>query len=433
MSNHHDPVSGCDTGQRDKPNVVIIFMDDMGYGDLESYGGTGYKTPHTNRMAAEGMRLTHFYVSQPVCSASRASLLTGCYSNRIGISNALMPWSPIALNPNEETIAEVLKKEDYRTAMVGKWHLGDMMPYLPLQNGFDEYFGLPYSNDMWPVGYDGEPAGPEYETINQNKLRYPVLQLIDGNQKFDTVATLEDQAKLTTRYTKRACDFIRRQRKNPFFLYVAHSMPHVPLAASDRFNGKSKSGLYGDVMEELDWSVGEILRTLDETGLSEKTLVILTSDNGPWLRYGHHGGSSGGLREGKVTTWEGGVRVPCIMRWKGHIQPGTVSSQLASTIDLLPTISALCGAALPSAKIDGIDISTVLRNGANESPRDHFAYYWGDKLHAVRKGHWKLVFPHTYYTIQNTLPGSNGWPGEQKTLPTGLSLYNLQTDPGFAR
>ena len=183
-------------------------------------------------------------------------------------------------------------------------------------------------------------------------------------------------------------------------------------------------------MEELDWSVGEILRTLDETGLSEKTLVILTSDNGPWLRYGHHGGSSGGLREGKVTTWEGGVRVPCIMRWKGHIQPGTVSSQLASTIDLLPTISALCGAALPSAKIDGIDISTVLRNGANESPRDHFAYYWGDNLHAVRKGHWKLVYPHTYYTIQNTLPGNGGWPGEQKTLPTGLALYNLQTDPG---
>lgn len=417
---------GCNNFESN-PNVVIIFMDDMGYGDLESYGGTQYHTPFTNKMASEGMRFTHFYAAQAVCSASRAALLTGCYPNRVGISGALMPRSPIAINPEEETLAELLKEQGYYTGMIGKWHLGSKVPHLPLQHGFDEYFGLPYSNDMWTVDYDGN----KITDPSHRKFKNPLLPLIEGNERIKTIESLEDQAKLTTLYTERACRFIEENQEKPFFLYLAHTMPHVPIGASKKFEGKSEDGLYGDVMMELDWSVGEVLRTLDELNLSENTMVILTSDNGPWLSYGNHSGNTGGLREGKGTSWEGGVRVPFIARWKGKIPEGTISNNMAVTIDLLPTIANLCGTDLPSKKIDGIDISTLLMGDKDANPRDHFVYYYKkNSLEAIRKGAWKLAFPHEYRTYKWNIPGYDGLPGPQPNDTTGLALYNLRLDPG---
>jgi arylsulfatase len=420
-------VLGCKS-ERDgqQPNVIIIFMDDMGYGDLEAYGGLGYETPHTNKLAAEGMRFTNFYAAQAVCSASRAALLTGCYPNRVGIHGALAPWSPIALNPDEETLAEILKKAGYRTGMVGKWHLGDDKPYLPLQQGFDEYLGLPYSNDMWPVNYDGKPVT---DSTNR-KFRYPPLPLIDGNEKIREIKTVDDQAELTTLYTERACRFIRENKGHPFLLYLAHSMPHVPIAVSDKFKGKSEVGLYGDVMMEVDWSVGQVMKTLDDLDLDENTLVIFTSDNGPWRNFGNHAGSTGGFREGKGTSYEGGQREPCIMRWTGTIPAGTVCNKLASNIDILPTLAALCGAPLPEKKIDGVDISALLMNEQEADPRKYLIYYYqNNSLEAVRKGPWKLVFPHRHRTYLKNPPGYDGWPGAQPSDSTGLALYNLRMDP----
>lgn len=409
------------------PNVVIIFVDDMGYGDFESYGATRYETPNTNEMAAEGMRFTHFYVPQGRCSASRASLLTGSYANRVGDVGVLGPQSSIALNPDEITIADLLKEEGYQTAMMGKWHLGHEEPYLPLNYGFDEYIGIPYSNDMWPVDYDGEYIGDS----DHRKAWYPPLPLIEGNEEIDTIDDLEDQGELTSLFTELAVEFIERNKDNPFFVYLAHPQPHVPLAASERFKGESEDGLFGDVMMELDWSVGEIRKTLEELDLSENTLLIVTSDNGPWLNYGNHAGNTGGLREGKGSEWEGGVRVPAIMEWPGNIPAGVVNSKMSSTIDLLPTIARLTNADLPSRKIDGVDVSSLLFDEADESPREHFAYYYGDnELQAVRKDHWKLVFPHSYRSYKHDLPGQDGFPGETTTVEAEFALYNLRTDPG---
>lgn len=401
----------------------------MGYGDLECYGATPYHTPHINKLAAEGMRFTHFYAAQAVCSASRAALLTGCYPNRVGVSGAFMPWSKVALNPEEETIAELLHDKGYKTGMVGKWHLGQKEPFLPLQQGFDEYLGLPYSNDMWPVDFDGVTIITD---TSQFKSQYPALPLIDGNNKTREIKSMEDQAELTTLYTERATQFIKANKGNAFFLYVAHSMPHVPIAASPKFRGKSNGGLYGDVMEEIDWSVGEIMRSLDEEGIADNTLVIFTSDNGPWLLFGNHGGSTGGLREGKGTHWEGGVRVPCIVRWPAAIPGGTVCNSITSNIDLLPTIVSLCEAKLPARKIDGVDISSSLLRKDAKDPRDEFVYYYDrNSLKAIRKGEWKLVFPSRYLTFKKQSQGKDGWPGTYNmTDSTGLALYNIQTDPG---
>ncbi|GAA0534109.1 sulfatase family protein [Chitinophaga japonensis] len=412
-----------------KPNVVIIFMDDMGYGDLECYAGTPWHTPNINRLAAQGMRFTYFYVPQAVCSASRAALLTGCYSNRVGIHGALMPNSPIALDTAEQTIAEILKAQGYHTGMAGKWHLGSRQPFLPLQQGFDEYLGLPYSNDMWPVNFDGKPYP---DTSHGWRAKFPPLPLIEGNEPVQIIKTLDDQATLTTRYTERACNFIRKNRDQPFFLYLAHSMPHVPIAVSGRHAGKSGDGLFGDVITEIDWSVGQILQTLDETGLSKNTLVIFTSDNGPWLSYGNHAGSTGGLREGKGTSWEGGIRVPCIMRWPGQIPAGSICNKMASTIDLLPTIAHFCGADLPRRKIDGVDLHTLLFNAnTNASPRNELAVYYGvNSLQAIRKGPWKLVLPHRSRTYKLNLPGYDGWPGKQPDVDVPEALYDLRHDPG---
>lgn len=409
------------------PNVVIIFMDDMGYGDIEPYGAQPYRTPHLSKLAAEGMRFTQFYAAQGVCSASRSALLTGCYPTRIGIHGAFMPWSKIALNPDEETLPELLKKKGYATGMVGKWHLGSTQPFLPLQNGFDTFFGLPYSNDMWPVDYDGR----QVTDSTNNKFRYPPLPLIDGNNVIQTIQTLEDQATLTGRYTDKAIEFIRKNKNRNFFLYVAHPMPHAPIAAGKNFLGKSGQGLYADVMQELDWSVGEIKKTLKENGLDRKTMIIFTSDNGPWLNYGDHAGSSGGLREGKGTHWDGGVKVPCIISYPGVIEPASVSNQLASNIDILPTIASLCKAPLPAKEIDGINLMPLLTGEFSARGRENFIYYYDvNNLKAIRNERWKLVFDCKSRTYKKDAPGMGGWPGKTSIENVQLALYDLMHDPG---
>ena len=420
----HKPVPS----QTKLPNIVLIFIDDMGYGDVGCFGATQYNTPNIDKLASTGMRLTNFYVAQAVSSASRAGLMTGCYSNRVGISGALGPNSSIGINADEELIPELLSPRGYRNAIVGKWHLGDHHQFLPLQNGFQEYFGLPYSNDMWPVNYDGSPVTPEN---HQRQGNYPVLPLIRGNEKIREIKTLDDQAQLTTLYTEYAVDFINRNKKNPFFLYLAHSMVHVPLAVSDKFKGKSKQGLFGDVVMEIDWSVGKIMEALQKNGLTENTLVIFTSDNGPWLNFGNHAGSAGGLREGKGCSWEGGQRVPCIMSWPARIPSGEICNNIASTIDILPTLCTITGSALPARKIDGVNILSLLEGNFDANPRDVFYYFYRkNSLENVRKGQWKLVLPHTFRSYEDKMPGNDGWPGQYSNGKTDYALYDLRRDPG---
>jgi len=408
------------------PNIVLIFLDDMGNGDLSLTGATNYTTPSIDKMGMEGIRFTNFLSAQAVCSASRAGLLTGCYPNRIGFSGALFPNSPIGINSSEVTLAELVKQKGYATAIVGKWHLGDSREFLPLQHGFDEYFGLPYSNDMWPVDYAGKPA------TDARKERFPPLFIIDGNEKKIPVETLEDQALLTQKFTRRAVDFISRNKKKPFFLYLAHNMPHVPINASAQFKGKSKQGLYGDVMMEIDWSVGEVLKAIHDNGLDNNTLVIFTSDNGPWMNYGNHAGSTGGLREAKGSSFEGGMRVPCLIRWKGTIQPGLISNSLSSTIDIFPTIAELLQLELPKHKIDGISLAPVIKGDVSATPRNEFYYYYRkNNLEAVRLDQWKLVLPHPGRTHENYEPGKDGFPGVlNENFPFGKALYDLRRDPG---
>jgi arylsulfatase A-like enzyme len=410
------------TDRNRKPNIVLIFMDDMGYADVGSYGAKDYETTHLDRMAADGMRFTDFYASQAVCSASRASLMTGCYAERVSILGALNTYAEKGIHPDEVTIADMLKGRGYKTALFGKWHLGHHKEFLPLQHGFDEYFGLPYSNDMWPVGYDGIPAS------KGAKSAYPPLPLIEGNEKVGEIRSLQDQDTLTTRYTERAVRFIERNRKRPFFLYLAHSMVHVPLGVSEKFRGKSKQGIFGDVMMEIDWSVGQVLETLDKQGLSEDTLVIFTSDNGPWLNFGKHAGSALPIREGKGTMFEGGPRVPCIMRWPGHVPSGTECNHMASTIDILPTLAAITGANLPENPIDGVNINSLLQGEFKSRPREHLFFYYGGELRAVRKGPWKLYFPHRTRSYVGVQPGQNGYPGPYAYLQIEHELYNLEND-----
>jgi arylsulfatase A-like enzyme len=399
------------------PNVIIIYADDMGYADIGPFGaktGTARPvTPNLDRMAAEGVRLTSFYVAQAVCSASRMALLTGNYPNRVGIQGALNHTANYGISTDEKTIAEVLKPRGYATAMYGKWHLGHEKPFLPTRHGFDEFFGLPYSNDMWP-------------RHPQQKKFYPDLPLIEN----ETVVKLDpDQSQLTTWYTEKAVSFIQRNREKPFFLYVAHSMPHVPLFVSAKFNGKTPGGLYGDVIAEIDWSVGQILETLQKTGLDERTLVIFASDNGPWLSYGNNAGSAGPFREGKGTTFEGGVRVPFIARWPGQVAKGVTSSTPAMTIDLLPTLAALAGTSVASDRIDGRDAWPVIsgKQGAN-APHDVLYFYWGAELHAVRRGKWKLHLPHPYQALEAA--GTDGAPGKYVRRELELSLFDLDADVG---
>jgi arylsulfatase A-like enzyme len=412
------------------PNIILILMDDMGYGDIGRTGANQYETPNLNRLASQGMQFTRYYCPQAVSSASRAGLLTGCYPNRIGITGALMPYSNNGINADETTIAEMLKSKGYHTGIIGKWHLGHHKQFLPLQHGFDEYYGIPYSNDMWPVDFDGVPIHLKDSTDYKN--RYPVLPLVEGNEKAGEVLTLADQDKLTTTYTERAVKFIEQHKEEHFFLYLPHSMVHIPLGVSEKFRGKSKQGMYGDVMMEVDWSIGEIMKALEKYGLEDNTLIIFTSDNGPWLNFGNHAGSTGGLREGKSTSWEGGQRMPCIMRWPGVIPAGDICSRLATALDVLPTLAEITGAPLPDLKIDGVNILPLMLGDKTASPRrDFYYYYQQNSLEAVQRDNWKLVLPHKGRTYRGMKPGADGWPG-----PTGIEtieeaeLYNLRRDPG---
>jgi arylsulfatase A-like enzyme len=402
------------------PNVILIFTDDQGFGDVGVYGAKGIKTPNLDRMAAEGRRFTDFHVAQAVCSASRIALLTGCYPNRLGFHGALGPRSKIGISDGEETLAELFKKKGYATGMAGKWHLGDHPQFLPTRHGFDEYLGVPYSNDMWPFHPEAKPG------------TYPPLPLVEGESITKTGLTPADQEQLTAQYTERAVRFIEKNKDRPFFFYLAPNMPHVPLHVSPRFKGQSGAGLYADVILEIDWAVGEVLAALRRCGLDENTLVVFTSDNGPWLSYGRHAGSAGPWREGKGTTFEGGHREPCIIRWPGQIPAGTVCDQPLMTIDLFPTFARLIGADLPPHKIDGLDVWPLLK-GDPEARSPHpayFFYYNINSLQAVRSGDWKLFFPHTSRSVADPIPRDDGTPNKYRPLPVPKSLYNLRTDPG---
>ena len=403
------------------PNVVLLYADDLGYGDLGCYGRKDIRTPHLDQLARDGTRFTDFCVPQAVCSASRAALLTGCLPNRVGVLGALFPGSPVGLNPNETTLGELFQSRGYATAMMGKWHLGDTPAFNPVRHGFDEWFGLPYSNDMWP----------EHPT----KKDFPPLPLMDGMAVVDAHVGPEDQARLTSRYTERAVRFIERTQDRPFFLYVAYAMPHVPLFASEGFRGRSAAGPYGDAVEEVDDSVGRIVGALRAQGIDRETVVIFASDNGPWLAYGNHAGSSGGLREGKGTSWEGGVRVPMILSWPGHVPAGRVYAGFASTVDLFPTLAAWIHAPLPDGRVlDGRDLSEAWTDAAAPEPQaSFFPGYYNGGLNSMRLGPWKRVVPHTYQHLEH--PGSGGLPGPGAYAPAQATaaLYHLGEDPGETR
>ncbi|MEN6335562.1 MAG: sulfatase-like hydrolase/transferase [Phycisphaerales bacterium] len=395
------------------PNFVVIFIDDMAYADIGPFGARDYPTPNLDRMAAEGMRFTDFYAASALCTPSRAALLTGCYPQRVGLPNVLGPEARIGISDQEKTIAQVLKPQGYATACFGKWHLGHHPQFLPTRHGFDQYFGLPYSNDMWPR----HPENPQ---------GYPDLPLVENER---VVAYDPDQTQLTSWYTERAVRFIERNKDRPFFLYVPHSMVHVPLHVSDKFKGKSGKGLFADVVMEIDWSVGQILSTLTRLGIDKNTMVVFCSDNGPWLSYGDHAGSAAPLREGKGTTFEGGQREPTLFWWPGRIPAGRTCTEPASTMDLLPTMAGLAGAQLPEHKIDGKDIWPLISGQAGaETPHEAFFYYQSLSLEAVRSGPWKLHFPHPYRTLGDGPRATGGVPVKYTQTKTDLALYDLQTD-----
>jgi len=361
---------GFGVAAQPKPNIIIIYADDLGYGDLGCYGSKVNRTPHLDQLAEDGIRFTDFYSAAPVSSPSRAALLTGRYPIRMGINHVFFPESFTGIPASEIKISEVFRRQGYRTGIVGKWHLGHMLQFLPLQNGFDEYFGIPYSNDMRSVVY---MRGNDVEQFHVN------------------------QDSITYTYTREAIRFIENHKNQSFFLYLAHNMPHVPIAASANFKGKSANGLYGDVIEELDWSVGQILKKLDELGLDKNTMVIFSSDNGPWLTEGPMGGVATPLFQGKGTTWDGGQRVSTIIRWKDRIRGGQVNSEVAAMIDWFPTLVKFAGGTVPADRIiDGCDIAPVLL-GVGKRVHQDFAYLHNGRLHAFRSGDWKIILPEDKY------------------------------------
>jgi arylsulfatase len=408
---------------RPAPNIVLIMTDDQGWADIGTQGA-GCRTPNLDRMAAEGVRLTSFYATQSVCTSSRAALLTGCYPNRIGLGGrALFPRERQGLNPAEETLAELLRERGYRTGVAGKWHLGDRAPFLPADHGFDESLVLPYSNDMWPFRYRS----------GQTVSSHPPLPWLADGKVAGHVDGWEAMDGVTARQFDWAEGFIRRHARadRPFFLYVAPSMPHTPLGASADFKGRGPTA-YAEVIAEVDHRVGRLLAVLSEAGIDADTLVFFTSDNGPWLNFGEHGGSAGPFREGKGTTWEGGVRVPFLARWPGAIPKGVVSPALAANLDILPTLAEAAGARLPRAPIDGQSLLPVLLGKSREA-RASFLYFYGDTLEAVRRGKWKLHLPHASRTYEGQAKGRDGAPGPTAQRQVPLSLYDLDDDPGERR
>lgn len=408
------------------PNIIVIFIDDLGYADIGPFGCKKYATPNLDRIARQGRKFTDFVTSTAVCSASRASLMTGCFSPRVGIRGALWPNAKTGIHSQEVTLGELCKQKGYATACFGKWHLGHETEFLPLQHGFDEFLGIPYSNDMWPFHPDHVHLPKDAAS---RKRGFPNLPLIEGNEIKLASVTGKEQAEFTTMFTERAVRFISANSDRPFFLYLPHPMVHVPLFVSDKFKGKSGAGLFGDVVMEIDWSVGEILDTIQELGLDEETLVVFTSDNGPWLSYGGHAGSADPLREGKGTMWEGGYRVPALMQWIGRIPPNSRCDELASTIDLFPTIARLIDAKLPNHPIDGKDISPLMMlEKPTRSPHEHFACYYDNALIAVRDRRFKLIFPHSYRSIGDEKVRDDGRPIAYQQNQAELALYDLKSD-----
>ena len=411
---------GCSSPNKTElvdPNVIIVFIDDMGWADVGFNGGTHVKTPRLDQMAEEGMVLTDFYVAQPVCSASRSALLTGCYPNRIGILGALGPHAKHGIHTDEVTIADLCKENGYATAIFGKWHLGHHPPFLPMKHGFDTFEGIPYSNDMWPMH-------PEAKKGTYPPLPYYIDEEI--------VRVQPDQAQFTKDFTNLTIDFIKKHKDEPFFIYVPHPMVHVPLFVSEEWEGATGLGLYADVVAEIDDGVGRIIDTINELGIDNRTLVIFTSDNGPWLSYGDHAGQTGIYREGKGTTFEGGVRVPFVAWWPGTIPAGTTSSEPVMTIDLMPSIAEWIGTDIPNDTIDGKSVVRILegQEGAT-SPHDaYFFYYRQNDLEAIRFGKWKLHFPHGYRSMGDNPVGNGGLPGKYDySVKTELELYDLVADP----
>jgi arylsulfatase A-like enzyme len=407
-----------------QPNFIIIFCDDMGYADIGPFGAEGYETPNLNRMAREGMKFTDFYVGRSFCTPSRAALMTGCIPTRVGIGGNFGPHSKTGLNPAEMTIAEVLKQRGYATACFGKWHLGHLPEFLPPNQGFDEYFGIPYSNDMWPYH-----PNVLHLPMEERLKRWPHLPLYEGTTVIKPAITAEDQVELTTKLFQRATKFIAAHANEPFFIYLPSPQPHVPLFVSDKYAGKTPRGLFGDVISEIDWGVGQIMSELQDHQIDNNTCIVFTSDNGPWLLYGDHAGSAKPLREGKGTNFDGGFRVPCLMRWPGKIPAGSTCSEVAGTIDLLPTFATLTDAPLPPNKIDGQDISDLMFGKPRAvSPHEVFYHYdGGNRLAALRSGKWKLMFPQRY---NSPIPGSGGMPGKGQQQQIGLSLFDLENDIG---
>lgn len=386
------PAAGMAAQGGRPPNVVVIFADDLGYGDVGCQGSK-IRTPAIDGLAREGMRFTHGITANPVCSPSRAGLLTGRYPTRCGVPNVFFPRDEKGMNLDEQTLADLLKGRGYRTACVGKWHLGHHKPWLPTSRGFDRYFGIPYSNDM-------KPAWLMRDT--------------------EVIEETAEQTTLTRRYTEEAVKFIGEAGRDPFFLYMPHTFPHIPLYASPEFRGKSRHGIYGDVVEELDWSVGQVLGALKKAGAERNTLVLFSSDNGPWYQ-----GSSGGLRGRKGMTWEGGVRVPFIVRWPGRVPRGRVCHSLVSTMDVVPTVTRLAGAAAPAKAVDGVDILPLLTGERAVLEREPVVYFHGRDVHAARWGNWKLHFARSNAEMYSAAPEG----GRRSLRLSSPELYNLELDP----